>query len=227
MFSAYLESWKHHHHLRLEYFLFFFSFFFFLEYFHHPRKKHPLGSPSASHPSPDKLSCIPGSGESPPVDVRVSGTAHSVALHAPPRSFICDSQGLSMSQHVPAHHPFLRLTTFRCRDGPALQLKGTWGGLSGPPRHVAPSAQPLYHSPSLTLLPESLPEDDVFIRLLFSSSRDTSPMRPGRPRPHCCGLRLSAPAGVACAPLRHLPTRLPEGESRPTKKGPPVTPTGN
>ena len=73
MFSAYLEPWKHHHHLRLE-------------YFHRPRKKHPSGRPSASHPSPDKLSCIPGSGESPPVDVRVSGTGQSVALHAQPLS---------------------------------------------------------------------------------------------------------------------------------------------
>ena len=66
---------------------------------------------------------------------------------------ICDSQGLSMSQRVPACPPFLRLTTFRCRDGPALQLKGTWGGLSGPPGHMAPSARLLHHSPQSHPLP--------------------------------------------------------------------------
>ena len=82
-----------------------------------------------------------------------------------PCPFVCDSQGSSMSLRVPAHHPFLRLTVFHCRDGPALQLTGNGGGLFGLPGHVAPSAQPLHHSPSLTLLPESLPEDDVFIRL--------------------------------------------------------------
>lgn len=62
-FQCILELCKHHHHLRLE-------------YFHYPRKKHPLGSPSASHPSLDKRSCILGSADSPPVDVCVSGTRH-------------------------------------------------------------------------------------------------------------------------------------------------------
>lgn len=60
-FQCILELCKHHDHLRLE-------------CFHHPRKKHPLGSPSASHPSLDKRPCILGSADSPPVDVRVSGT---------------------------------------------------------------------------------------------------------------------------------------------------------
>lgn len=57
-----LESRKQHRHLRLE-------------CFHRPRKKHLLGRPFSFHPSLDRRSCVPGSADLPPVDVRVCGLA--------------------------------------------------------------------------------------------------------------------------------------------------------
>lgn len=106
--------------------------------------------------------CVPPQPGQAPVYSWISGLASCgrsckwnqtlVASRDRPLSPVCDSQGSSVSQRVPACPPFLRLT-FRCRDGPALQLKGTWGGLSGPPGHVAPSARLLHHSPPSHPLP--------------------------------------------------------------------------
>lgn len=168
-FQCILELCKHHDHLRLE-------------CFHHPRKKHPLGSPSASHPSLDKRLCILGSADSPPVDVRVSGPdACGLARPAPvPRlrfsRFVRVTACTSVSSLFTADVP---LQGRACSSAEGHLGRPLWTTRSrGPFCPAAPSLPPV--SPSS---PSPCLKTSSSVYLLFSSS----PVRPGHLSPHCWG----------------------------------------